>query len=302
MSEGAIPSAAQHRPQAEALLSSLLRLMDYPARLDFKDMPDGALGVAMHFEGALPGVQPGKRSYLVDCIQFLVNKALNRPNVPRRWINLGVDGFPEPRGQRSAEAPSDGGPAERPRAARAPSSPPTSEVAGTREARPPGAGAEALPPPAAQGGDEGGPAQRSRGAREGRAPAEGAQGGRAAPESRPRKPGGDAGRGGAAAASPEARGGGQRPAVEAAPAVADDPAWTQLAQSLAGTAARLGRVYGVMLLSPDDRARFQRAAQGTAGVQARVEGEGHWKRVVLTPPTVKPLLKKPVMPDWDDED
>lgn len=86
------------RPQVEALLADVFKLMEYPAKLDFKDMPDGSLGVAVHFEGAeLPGITPGKRSYLVDSVQFWLNKVVNRPNVPRRWVNLGVNGFPEPR-------------------------------------------------------------------------------------------------------------------------------------------------------------------------------------------------------------
>ena len=85
------------RPQVETLLADVFRLMEYPAKLDFKDMPDGSLGVAVHFEGELPGITPGKRSYLVDCVQFWLNKVVNRPTVPRRWVNLGVDAFPEPR-------------------------------------------------------------------------------------------------------------------------------------------------------------------------------------------------------------
>jgi len=230
-----------HRVEAEALLEGLFRLMDYPARLDFKDLPDGALGVAVHFEGELPGVQPGKRSYLVDCIQFLVNKAVNRPNLPRRWVNLGVDAFPEPRGQ---------GP-------------------GPRQPEPSGAAPASAPSPVAAAA----PAARAP------APA------RAARNPQP-----------ARAAPPKA------PPPPEAPAVAEDPTWTRLGQSLAERSARLGRVYGVMLLSSDDRVRLQRAAQGVAGVNAKLEGDGHWRRVVLTPPTVTPLVKKHVMPDWDDDE
>jgi hypothetical protein len=92
--------AGVKRPQVETLLGDVFKLMEYPAKLDFKDMPDGSLGVAVHFDGAggeLPGITPGKRSYLVDCVQFWLNKVVNRPNVPRRWVNLGVNAFPEPR-------------------------------------------------------------------------------------------------------------------------------------------------------------------------------------------------------------
>ncbi len=93
-------SLADKRLQVEALLGEILKRMEYPARLEFKDMPDGGLGVAVHFEGELPGISGNKRTYLVDCIQFLVNKVVNRPNVEKRWVTLGVNGFPEPRGQK----------------------------------------------------------------------------------------------------------------------------------------------------------------------------------------------------------
>src|SRR5438132_1092745 len=72
--------------------------MEYPARLDFKDAEDGSLAVAMHFTGETPqGIAAGKKSYLVDSLQFLLNKCINRPNTERRWVSLGVGGFPEPR-------------------------------------------------------------------------------------------------------------------------------------------------------------------------------------------------------------
>jgi hypothetical protein len=325
MSE-AVPPAAPHRPQAEALLSGLFRLMEYPARLDFKDMPDGALGVAVHFEGDLPGVQPGKRSYLVDCIQFLVNKAVNRPHVPRRWINLGVDGFPEPKGQR---APGGGAPTSQEAASRDDGDRAGSEasVRGYREAP---AEASVRGAREAPGAQPAAPrvAGSERDSREAEARIDG--GDLVAREAAPRS---DGGRRGSRETAPRGEGGGRRgdreaaprgegtapgaregeprsqarhprqaPPPDPAPAIPDDPNWTRLGRSLAETAARLGRVYGVMLLSADDRVRLQRAAEGVAGVHVKVEGDGHWRRVVLTPPTVTPLVKKHVMPDWDDEE
>jgi hypothetical protein len=96
----------EKQQQVEKLLGDILTLMQFPARLDFKDAPDGSLAVAMHFVGELPqGITAGKKSYLVDSLQFLLNKCINRPNTERRWVTLGVGGFPEPRGNRPA-APS----------------------------------------------------------------------------------------------------------------------------------------------------------------------------------------------------
>lgn len=93
------------RPAVEALLTDIFRLMDYPVTLDFKDLPDGSLGVAVHVAGEQPGITPGKKSFLIEAVQFLVNKAVNRPNTPRRWVNLGLNGFPEPRTSKPASAP-----------------------------------------------------------------------------------------------------------------------------------------------------------------------------------------------------
>ncbi len=91
----------EKQQQVEKLLGDILTLMEYPARLDFKDADDGSLAVAMHFDGELPqGITVGKKSFLVDSLQFLLNKCINRPNTERRWVQLGVGGFPEPRGAR----------------------------------------------------------------------------------------------------------------------------------------------------------------------------------------------------------
>ena len=83
--------------QATKMLEDIFRLMKFPAKLEVKDQPDGSISVAIFFEGEVAGVQPGKRSFVIDCVQLLVNKAINRPNTERRWINLGVGGHPPPR-------------------------------------------------------------------------------------------------------------------------------------------------------------------------------------------------------------
>jgi predicted RNA-binding protein Jag len=90
--------SADKRAQVERLLTDILNLMEAPAALAFKDADDGSLAVAVRFAGEPPqGVVAGKRNYLVDSLQFLVNKCINRPNLPKRWVSLGVGDFPEPR-------------------------------------------------------------------------------------------------------------------------------------------------------------------------------------------------------------
>jgi hypothetical protein len=249
------------RAQVETLLGTLFKLMEYPARLDFRDMADGALGVAVHFEGELPGVTQGKRSMLVDSIQFLVNKAINRPNVPRRWVNLGVNAFPEPRQQQPQQQA----------AQQRPSQP---------QAQAPGQKAAPAPAPS-QPAQPGRPARNERNERN-KQPERTAQ-----PPAQQQRP-------------PQApRGGHDERSIE----VAADPAWTAAGLALAQKAARLGRVYAVMMVGQDDRARLLAAGKGTTGQTTRAEGEGHWRRVTFMPDKVVPITRKPVMPDYpDDED
>jgi hypothetical protein len=141
----------------ERLLTDILGLMGFPARLEFQDASDGSLAVALHFEaGAPPGVESGKRSQMVDSLQFLLNKMLHRPGAERRWVLLGAGVFPEPRPRKEAQppAPAPGAngaaAAQRPVApakAQAPAPPPA--PAPQKAARP--APAPAAPPPAKRG-------------------------------------------------------------------------------------------------------------------------------------------------------
>lgn len=136
MTAAAQVAGPDKRAHVESVLTDVLKLMEYPATLDFKDMPDGGIGVAVHFSGELPGITPGKRSYLVDCLQFITNKIVNRPNTEKRWVTLGVNAFPEPRGSRPEGAP----PAEAKDGAAkpaAPPPPPKSQAPQGQQAKPP---------------------------------------------------------------------------------------------------------------------------------------------------------------------
>jgi predicted RNA-binding protein Jag len=97
----ATSAPADPRPKVERLLHDILGLMGFPARLEFQDASDGSLSVAVHFQGELPpGVEPGRRSQVVDSLQFLLNKMLHRPGAERRFILVGAGFHPEPRGER----------------------------------------------------------------------------------------------------------------------------------------------------------------------------------------------------------
>ncbi|WNG52147.1 hypothetical protein F0U60_54625 [Archangium minus] len=94
-------AGAELRARVERLLTDILGMMGFPARLDFKDASDGSLAVALHFQGEPPpGVESGKRSQVVDSLQFLLNKMLHRPGAERRFVLVGAGVHPEPRSER----------------------------------------------------------------------------------------------------------------------------------------------------------------------------------------------------------
>ncbi|MGQ0505553.1 MAG: hypothetical protein ACT4TC_09555 [Myxococcaceae bacterium] len=92
-----VPPAVDKREWATRVIYDVLALMELPARLDVKDAADGGLSVALLFDGEVPVPLAGKRSHVVDALQFLANKVVNRPNTERRWISIGVGAHPEPR-------------------------------------------------------------------------------------------------------------------------------------------------------------------------------------------------------------
>lgn len=99
------PPNPEKMAQAEKVLGEILERLEVRARLELKDAADGGISVAMHLEQELPGLAAGKRSHVVDALQFLANKIVNRPVGDRRWISLGVGGHPEPRPPRPERPP-----------------------------------------------------------------------------------------------------------------------------------------------------------------------------------------------------
>lgn len=222
----------------EKLLGDILTLMESPARLDFKDASDGSLAVAMHFVGEVPpGFAVGKKSFLVDSLQFLLNKCINRPNVERRWVTLGVGGFPEPRGARPAVA--------------------------------------AAPPAVAAAVGVAATASRPV-----RVPAPTRSETKSGPLRNTRPPDVD----------------------ESKLEVSVDLTLAALGKALAQKSAQLGRVYAVTMMAVEDRARLLQAAQKVSGVTARVEGEGHFRRLVFVPDKPTAMPKRHAMAVYPDDE
>jgi predicted RNA-binding protein Jag len=105
-------AAAEKRDWAARVITQILERMGVAVAVDLKDGTDGGISAALKLEGDLPGVQPGRRSHVLEALQFLVNKIVNRPGVERRWVAIGVGSHPEPRPRRPS--PPMGVPAARP--------------------------------------------------------------------------------------------------------------------------------------------------------------------------------------------
>jgi predicted RNA-binding protein Jag len=148
----ALPPDPAKREQAVHVLGELLRLMDFSAQLEAKDDADGGISVALTPEGALPGVQSGRRSHVVDALQFIANKLVNRAGSEKRWISIGVGGHPEPRAPLDKRRNRRTGPGPGPGAVASAATPP---VAQSPSPRPPSrTGPPAPRPPPAPAVDE----------------------------------------------------------------------------------------------------------------------------------------------------
>jgi hypothetical protein len=258
--------------QADKVLGEILQRMEVRARLELKDAADGGISVAVHLEQELPGLAAGKRSHIVDALQFLANKIVNRPTGERRWISLGIGGHPEPRPPRQ----------ERPQ--RAPQSQSPQPVAAEGQV-PAGAPAPGQAQPQAAAPAQARPAH-------GRGPrGEKRERGEGAPE-RPERP---AQAKPAAAAPPKAE------PEELKLEVPEDPAMAALARQVAEKSARNGRFYAVSPMKAEDRARMMKGAAGVAGVKVTIEGDGRSRRVLYSPEKPAPMPKKGLMPDYDEE-
>ncbi len=74
--------------------------------------------------------------------------------------------------------------------------------------------------------------------------------------------------------------------------MSEDPELTVASRALAQASATAGRFYGIVTLTAADSARVVRAVATVPGVRAAVEGEGRFRRLVLTPERPTPMPKK----------
>ncbi len=105
------------RGQVEGFLGEVLGKMGFAARVEVKDVEErpaaegqpaipASISVALFPEGEFPGLTAGKRTPVVESLQFLANKVVNR-GPEKQWVNVGVGGHPEPRvpGQKREKPP-----------------------------------------------------------------------------------------------------------------------------------------------------------------------------------------------------
>lgn len=119
------------RAWAEEVLAELLRLTGLRARLEVREIatPQGApaLSVALFPEEEIAGVQAGRRSAVVESLQFIANKIVNR-GPEKKWIAIGIGSHPEPRAAPPLR-PARGDPLSRPAPAPAPAPKPAASRA-----------------------------------------------------------------------------------------------------------------------------------------------------------------------------
>lgn len=102
-SAGAPP--VDKRAWATRVVGEILEHMGVKPHLEVKDAADGGISIAVQLAAEVPGVQVGKRSPVVDALQFLANKLVNRPGSERRWISIGIGVHPEPRAREAKRLP-----------------------------------------------------------------------------------------------------------------------------------------------------------------------------------------------------
>ncbi len=221
------------RAQVEQYLRGVFSRLSIDAKFEFSDLANGGLGVSVDGANEVLKGPEGKRNHLLESLQYLVNKSVNKSGANRRWVTLSLNGLSV--GETDKKQ---------------------------RNKR------EAPPAPPSR------PAAPARG--EGRRP----ERPNARARSQPQNTGPD----------------------ESQATVAPDETWSVLGLQLAQKAAKYGRVYAVLGLNFDDRARMLLAAKQTTDQRTYVEGEGHFRRVVFQPKTLAPLPKRVPMPDYDEEE
>lgn len=132
-------TAPDKREWAVRVVDEILQHMGVKPRLDLKDGTDGGISIAVQLDAEVPGVQPGKRSHVLDALQFLANKIVNRPGSDRRWISIGIGGHPELRPREPRRAP------DNPPAVAAPNPAPGRPLARVANGRPASAAATKAP-------------------------------------------------------------------------------------------------------------------------------------------------------------
>ncbi len=103
--DSAVAPPVDKRAWATRVVGEILEHMGVKPHLEVKDAADGGISIAVQLAAEVPGVQVGKRSPVVDALQFLANKLVNRPGSERRWISIGIGVHPEPRVREAKRPP-----------------------------------------------------------------------------------------------------------------------------------------------------------------------------------------------------
>jgi spoIIIJ-associated protein len=95
-SEQAAAGGASRPERAKAFVAGVLERLGVKASVEAKEGADAiALSVTGVEGGEAFGIEPARRSQVLESIQYLANKAVNRDPNDRKWVTVDVGGFGE---------------------------------------------------------------------------------------------------------------------------------------------------------------------------------------------------------------
>ena len=87
-------ATADRSARTKEILGEILRLMGLQATLEAKEDGDHiAVAITASKEGEEMGLRAGHRTQVLDALQVVLNRAVNRANEPRRFVSVDVGDF-----------------------------------------------------------------------------------------------------------------------------------------------------------------------------------------------------------------
>jgi spoIIIJ-associated protein len=89
-----VENATDRTARAKEVLAEILRLMGVEATVETKEDGENiAMAISVMKGGDEVGLREAQRSPVLEALQVVVNRAVNRANEPRRFVNLDIGDF-----------------------------------------------------------------------------------------------------------------------------------------------------------------------------------------------------------------